>query len=316
MFVALFCCATFAIAAAEPLLPSVVAPLNSHHFGISGYTFLGEWKGHAYQATIHIRPVCRNSTKHVRVITSMTTASHPYFLPGRSYHNPVTPAGWFSPGEGGMPEIWFTDFATGSKVSVQHHVEEQEVNGYFLFDDDWHSQCWLSSADLRMDRAYTLSIQGLQRSYQAVASGPCPPVHPMFWKGPLSTAAAAAAPEPGPAAAAPTPAAAGPEAAAGASSGKGCFACKAQPRAMPRACMSNSYTPIWTAPVQMEVSSITQFTWVVKQHLDYHLRLGMSGMWMMCHPFVCLELLQDSVLAQRAAEGSLVLWAWVSVLLA
>lgn len=64
--------------------------------------------------------------------------------------------------------------------------------------------------------------------------------------------------------------------------------------------------------MQMEVSNTTSFAYVVKQHLDYHMRLGMSGMWMMCDHFVCMELLRDSVLAERAAEGRLVLWSWVS----
>jgi hypothetical protein len=65
----------------------------------------------------------------------------------------------------------------------------------------------------------------------------------------------------------------------------------------------------------MEVSNMTRFAYIVREHLDYHMRLGMSGMWMMCDAFVCLELLQDSELAQRGAEGMLVLWSWVSDLL-
>jgi hypothetical protein len=214
----------------------------------------------------------------------MTTAPHPYFRPGRSYYNPVTPAGWFKPDEGGMPEIWLTDFADGSKIPVKHHVQEQEVNGHFLFDDDWFAQCWLSSADVEVDRAYMLNIQGSERSYQAVAPGMCPPVHPMFFQQQPSTEEAAAQLA---TAAGATTVAQGIDGAA-------------------------YYPPIWTAPVQMEVGNATSFAYVVKQHLDYHMRLGYSGMWMMCDPFVCLDLLRDSVLAQRAAEGRLVLWAWVS----
>jgi hypothetical protein len=198
-----------------------------------------------------------------------------------------------------MPEVWLTDFADGSKTFVKHHVQEQEVNGHFLFDDDWFAQCWLSSADLRIDRAYTLSIQGSERSYQAVDPGPCPSVHPMFFE-PIQAAAASAA------ATAAEPA----EAAAG--SGTGSSTTGGQGKKC-GACHTPCHPPIWTAPVQMEVANITTFAYIVRQHLDYHMRLGMSGMWMMCDRFVCLDLLRDSVLAQRAAEGRLVLWAWVSI---
>jgi hypothetical protein len=231
----------------------------------------------------------------------MTTAPHPYFRPGRIYFNPVTPAGWFTPDEGGMPKIWFEDFADGSKVSVKHHVEEQEVNGHFLFDDEWFAQCWLSSADLKQDRAYTLHIQGSERSYQALPAEPCPSVHPMFF-GPQSAAESAAAISA--AEAAPPAAMRSQERSSATASGVNCKLAK--PLIHP---------PIWSAPVQMEVSNATQFAYVVKQHLDYHMRLGMSGMWMTCDHFVCLELLKDSVLAQRAVEGRLVLWAWVSMAL-
>jgi hypothetical protein len=191
-----------------------------------------------------------------------------------------------------MPEIWFTDFANGSRILVKHHVQEQEVNGHFLFDDDWFAQCWLSSADLGMDRAYSLNIQGSERSYQAVDSGPCLPAHPMFYEQ-----------QQGPELSAATAAAAGPFAGStAAGQGGDC-----------RGCHHPCHTAIWTAPVQMEVASTSTFAYVVRQHLDYHMRIGMSGMWMMCDRFVCLELLRDSLLAARAAEGRLVLWSWVSM---
>jgi hypothetical protein len=263
----------------------------SRDFGVSSFVFSGEWGGRPYQATIHARAVCQHNIKHMRLVVSIAPAPHPYYKWGRLYEFPVTPEDWFKPEDNGMPKIWFKEYTTGAQITAKQHVDEREVDGTWFFEDSWVPVCWLATANLKMDTAHTLNIEGSERSYQAVPPGPCLPVHPMFLQQlpdklvntngllPVSTAS----PNNGYASSAPIQSAV------------------------------DVVTPmVWIAPVQKVVFAKSHMAYIVKQHLEYHIRLGMAGTLMTCDYFVCLELLQDPALARRVEEGRLVLWMWVS----
>lgn len=287
-------------------------PLFDSDFGVSSYIFTGEWKQHAYQANIQIRAVCQGESKHVRLVISITTTPHPYFLAQRHFEWAVTPDGWFTYGEGGIPRIWFQDYTTGNRTIVTQHLGETEVDGAWLFDGEYWTQSWLGSTNLEQDNGYTLHIQGSQRSYQAVPPGPCLPVHNMFLRQVSATAQVRRSSCSG------KPLQAGSSAVqfsdGNDSSSPGSGSVTADPSDHGNTMFDDTANspPIWMAVVQKVVFAKHHMAYIVKQHLDYHLKLGMAGMLMVCDFFVCLELLQDPILAARAAEGKLALWAWVS----
>jgi hypothetical protein len=260
----------------------------SRDFGVSSLIFSGEWGGRPYQATIHARAVCQHNTKHMRLVVSIAPAPHPYYKEGRVYEFPVTPTDWFSPDENGMPRIWFQEYKTGAQITAKQHVDEREVDGTWFFEDPWVTVCWLATANLKIDTAYTLNIEGSERSYQAVPSGPCPPVHSMF-QGQL--------PELG-----------GADTSWPASRNT----ITNNNHDAPQTATDVDTPVVWMAPVQKVVFAKSHMAYIVLQHLEYHIRLGMAGTLMTCDYFVCLELLQDPPLARRVEEGRLVLWMWVS----
>lgn len=261
-----------------------------------------------------MRPVCLGSVKHMRLVISIATAPHPYYRALRHYATSVTPAGWFTPDEGGMPRIWFQHYASKSQIDVKQHVDEREIDGTWFFDDDGLSQCWLGTAQLQQGGAYSLHIEGSERSYQAVFPGPCPPPHAMFfeqWPGRSDVSADSRLNKQASAYGNATKDTRSQNITAGSSSASAVTNTSCNTNSGESSTQTGGCGPVWMAPVQKVVFARRHMAYITRQHLEYHLKLGMAGMLFACDPIVCLELLQDPALAQRANEGRLVLWAWV-----
>jgi hypothetical protein len=230
----------------------------------------------------------------MRIVISIATAPHPYYQQSRRYEHAVTPAGWFEFGADGMPQIWFQDYSTGERVPVTQHVGEREVDGAWFFDDEWTTQCWLGTANLKHDVAYTLNIEGSERSYQAVPPGPCTPIHHMLQQQPGSAPRTT-------------------NSARHTDSNSTTYPINSASTSNNDPTAGATSPLVWMAPVQKVVFAKSHMAYIVRQHLEHHMRLGMAGMLLPCDYFVCLELLQDPALARRTQEGRLVLWVWVSV---